>query len=71
MLTSEGTSPSVLTSVGEAGACYERSHSETWEGCSVSSTTPASSLLRVSRSVSSRSLAENASTVFLASYLRL
>src|SRR5215212_5204844 len=53
------------------GLPSDRNHSETWAGCSVSSITPARSLFRVSRSISSRSLAENASTVFLASYLRL
>ena len=45
-----------------------RSHKETWEGCIVSLTTPTRSSLRASRSVSSLSLAEKASRVFLASY---
>jgi len=44
------------------------SHKEMWAGCIVSLTTPTSSLLKVSRSVSFRSLAEKASRVFLASY---
>ena len=63
------TPPLRLPSSG--GDLSGRNHSETWAGCSVSSITAARSLFRVSRSVSSRSLAENASTVFLASYLRL
>jgi hypothetical protein len=46
------------------------SHRETWAGCIVSLTTPMRSPLRESRSVSSRSLEEKASRVFLASYLR-
>ena len=45
-----------------------RSHSETRAGCIVSLTTPTRSSLKASRSVSSRSLAENVSRVFLASY---
>ena len=46
-----------------------RSHSETWAGCIVSSTTVLSSLTRLSRSTSSRSRALNASRVTSASYL--
>jgi hypothetical protein len=46
-----------------------RSHGETWAGSIVSLTTPMRSPLKASRSVSSRSLAEKASRVFLASYL--
>src|SRR5829696_3812894 len=49
-------------------AVSERNHKETCAGCIVSLTTPTKSLLRASRSVSSRSFAENASSVFLASY---
>jgi hypothetical protein len=45
-----------------------RSHKETCSGCIVSLTTPTTSLLRASRSVSSRSLAEKDSRVFAASY---
>jgi hypothetical protein len=48
-----------------------RSHSETWAGCMVSFTTPTRSSLSASRSVSSLSLAEKASRVFLASYFLL
>jgi hypothetical protein len=48
-----------------------RSHKETWAGCIVSLTTPTRSFLTASRSVSSRSLAEKDSRVFLASYLLL
>src|SRR5215208_4639227 len=46
-----------------------RSHSETWAGCIVSFTTPTTSLLRACRSVSSLSLTEKPSRLFLASYL--
>src|SRR5215207_7011619 len=63
--------PSRIILASYSGFPSERNHSETWAGCSVSSITPARSLFRVSKSVSSRSLAENASAVFLASYLRL
>src|SRR5918994_3248407 len=45
-----------------------RSHRETWVGCIVSLTTPTSSSFSASRSVSSLSLTEKASRVFLASY---
>jgi hypothetical protein len=45
-----------------------RNHKETWAGCIVSLTTTTTSLLRASRSVSSLSLAERASRVFLALY---
>jgi hypothetical protein len=45
-----------------------RNHKETWAGCIVSFTTPARSSFNASRSVSSLSLAEKASKVFLASY---
>jgi hypothetical protein len=45
-----------------------RSHKETWAGCIVSLTTPTRLSLKASRSVSSLSLAEKASRVFLASY---
>jgi hypothetical protein len=45
------------------------SHTDTWAGCIVSLTTPTSSPFNASRSVWSLSLAENASRVFLASYL--
>jgi hypothetical protein len=48
-----------------------RSQSETWAGCMVSLTTPTRSSLKASRSVSSLSLAEKTSRVFLASYLLL
>ena len=48
-----------------------RSHKETCVGCIVSLTTPTRSSLKASRSVSSLSLDENASSVCLASYLRL
>ncbi len=48
-----------------------RNHSETWAGCIVSLTTPTRSPLSASRSVSSRSWAEKASRVFLASYFLL
>ena len=47
-----------------------RSHRETWAGCIVSLTTPTISSLKASRSVSSLSLAEKASRVLAASYLR-
>src|SRR5918992_3791714 len=50
------------------GAVSGRNHTDTWAGCIVSFTTPTKSLLRASRSVSSRSVAEKASKVFLASY---
>jgi hypothetical protein len=46
----------------------ERNHKETWAGCIVSLTTPTRSPLNASRSVSSLSLVEKASRVFLASY---
>src|SRR5215208_3232048 len=46
-----------------------RSHNVTCTGCIVSLTTPTRSSLKASRSVSSRSVAENASSVFAASYL--
>ena len=46
-----------------------RSHNETWEGCIASLTTPTRSSLKASRSVSSLSLAENTSSIFVASYL--
>ena len=45
-----------------------RSQSETWAGCIVSLTTLTSSLFSASRSVSSLSVDEKASRVFLASY---
>jgi hypothetical protein len=45
-----------------------RNHKETWAGCIVSLTTLTRSSLKASRSVSSLSLAEKASRVFLASY---
>jgi hypothetical protein len=45
------------------------SQSETWDGCIVSLTTRTSSSLKVSRSVSSRNVAEKACKVFLASYV--
>jgi hypothetical protein len=45
-----------------------RSHRETWAGCIVSLTILTRSSLSASRSVSSLSLAEKASRVFLASY---
>jgi hypothetical protein len=48
-----------------------RSHNETCAGCIVSLTTPTRSSFNTSRSVSSLSLAEKASRVFLASYLLL
>jgi hypothetical protein len=48
-----------------------RNHTETWAGCIVSVTTLTRSLFNASRSVSSLSLAEKASRVFLASYLLL
>src|SRR5215207_4480179 len=50
------------------GGLSGRNHIETWAGCIVSLITPARSLFSVSRSVPSRSLAEKASRVFLASY---
>jgi hypothetical protein len=53
------------------GVASGRNHSETWAGCIVSLTTPTSSPPKASRSVSSRSLAEKASRVFLASYFLL
>jgi hypothetical protein len=43
---------------------------ETWAGCIVSLTTPMRSSLKASRSISSLSLAEKASRVFAASFLR-
>ena len=46
----------------------DRSHKRTCAGCTVFLTTPTSSLLSASRSVSSRSFVEKASRVFLASY---
>jgi hypothetical protein len=48
------------------GAVAGRNHTDTCAGCIVSLTTPTRSLLRASRSVSLRSLAEKASRVFLA-----
>src|SRR5829696_8543217 len=48
-----------------------RNHSETWAGCIVSLTTPTSSAFSASKSVSSLSLADKASRVFLASYFLL
>ena len=45
-----------------------RSHNDTCAGCIVSRITPTSSLFSSSRSVSSRSLAEKAPSVFAASY---
>ena len=45
-----------------------RSHSEAWAGCIVSLTISTKSTPSLSKSVSSLSLAENASSVFLASY---
>jgi hypothetical protein len=48
-----------------------RNHKETYAGCIVSLTTPTRSSLKASRSVSSRSFAEKASRVFLASYFLL
>jgi hypothetical protein len=53
------------------GAGSGRSHSETWAGCIVSLTTLTRSSLKASRSVSSLSLAENASRVLAASYFLL
>jgi hypothetical protein len=50
------------------GGVSWRSHSETCSGCIVSLTTVISSAFKPSRSVSLRSLAENPSRVFLASY---
>jgi hypothetical protein len=47
-----------------------RNHKVTWAGCIVSLTTATNSAFSASRSVSSRSLAEKASRVFAASYLR-
>jgi hypothetical protein len=47
-----------------------RNHSEMWAGCIVSLTTSSKSSLKGSRSASSRSLAEKASRVLAASYLR-
>jgi hypothetical protein len=67
---------SLGTSFGQPGASsfFEpgsgRSHKETWTGCIASLTTSTKSSLKASRSVSSLSLAEKASKVFLASYLR-
>jgi hypothetical protein len=46
----------------------DRNHIETCAGCIVSLTTPTRSSFSASRCVSSRSLAEKASRVFLASY---
>jgi len=56
--------PLSVTAVGD------RSHIEAWAGCMVSLTTPTTSPLKVSRSVSSRNLVERVSNAFLASYLR-
>jgi hypothetical protein len=53
------------------GGSWGRSHSETWAGCMISFTTPTRSSLSASRSVSSLSMAEKASRVFLASYVLL
>src|SRR5215211_975455 len=52
------------------GGSSGRSHSETCAGCIVSLTTPTRSSRKVSRSVSFLSLAEKASSVLAASYLR-
>ena len=49
-----------------AGACGGRSHSDTWVGCVVCSTTASSSPVRVSRSSSSRSRALNVAIVWAA-----
>src|SRR5215204_5819072 len=54
--------------VASLSRCGAFSHSDTRVGCIVSLITSMSSLLRASRSVSVRSLAEKASRVFLASY---
>lgn len=51
-----------------SSSAKDRSHSEACSGCIVSATTATGSSLKASRSVSSRSLLENASKVFLASY---
>ena len=48
------------------GVVSGRNHTETWAGCIVSLTTPTRSSLKASRSVSSRSVEEKASRVFLA-----
>ena len=53
------------------GVVSGRNHSETLAGCMVSSTVVTNSAFKLSRSVSSRSLAEKASSVFLASYFLL
>jgi hypothetical protein len=53
------------------GVASGRSHRETRVGCIVSLTTPTRSPLSASRSVSSLSLTEKASRVFLASYFLL
>ena len=50
------------------GGLSGRNQSETWAGCIVSLTTPTRSSFNASRSVSSLSLEEKASKVFLASY---
>jgi len=63
-MRSYGELPEPLTFEAVSG----RSHSETWAGCIVSLTTPTRSSLSASKSVSSRSLMEKASRVFLASY---
>src|SRR5215210_5541450 len=52
------------------GTVSGRSHKETWAGCIVSLTTPTNSAFSASRSVSSLRLAEKASRVLAASYLR-
>src|SRR5918997_2370869 len=72
-LASHGASPCLRLSDRRSDhpRCGGHSHSETCSGCIVSRTAPTSSLLKASRSVSSLSLAEKASRVFAASYLRL
>jgi hypothetical protein len=70
-----GQAPCSGSSFGQPGASsfFEavsgRSHKETWAGCIVSLTTSTRSSLKASRSVSSLSFAEKASSVFAASYL--
>ena len=53
------------------GVVSGRSHKETWAGCIVSLTTPTRLSFSASRSVSSLSVVEKASRVFLASYFLL
>src|SRR5918998_698557 len=48
--------------------CGGRSHKETWAGCTVSRNTDVTSRFNASRSVSFRSFAEKAASVFSASY---